>query len=183
VLNSQSPDFVHGDITIQFDIEHGVVIGGASGEDQVWIKTTEGEERCLTYRFEDFQLRKGQEVSVIYAGSPDRDGMWAAYLRNHDLARGFVLKSADELFDKLVKPLKVSWLIAIILSIPAGLMTLSFGNGSVGWLLPIAYWFWVGARDNKRRKRVVPILEHYVEQLDTRAAVKRSVARALSRQW
>jgi len=174
-------DFTFGRVRIHFHIEHGVVISNTPGNDAVWIRTEEGEERCLEYRFEDFQLSTGHEVSVIYAGSSDKEGMYPALLRNHELSLSYVLQSGDFLYQELIPPVRSNWWIVAVLLIPLPFINLLFGQLWPGLVLPLIYFMTVKKRDDMRKERLVPALEDYIDTLDNRVTARRSVDRALAR--
>ncbi|VVM41618.1 hypothetical protein [Pseudomonas fluorescens] len=174
-------DFTFGKVRIRFQIEHGVVVRNTSGGVAVWIRTKQGEERRLEYCFEDSQLRKGHEVSVIYAESSQNGRVCPVLLRNHHLSLSYALDSSDVLYKELARPLTWSWLMLGALIIPSSFMAKWFGQWWGGFLLPIIYWLGVAKLDDMRKARLIPALGAHIVKLDERATARRSIDRALSR--
>ncbi|TWC53035.1 hypothetical protein FBY04_11467 [Pseudomonas sp. SJZ080] len=174
-------DFTFGKFKIHFQIEHGVVISNTPGRRVAWIRTKEGDDLRLDYAFEDFHLRKGHEVYVIYAASSHKEGMYPVLLRNHNLSLSFDLESSDFLYQELIPTMRGNgWILAVLL-IPWPFIYLLSGQVWGGIALPLIYLMTVGKRDDKRKKRLVPELDNHIYMLDRRATARYVVTRALSR--
>lgn len=174
-------DFTFGKVRIHFHIEHGVVIRNTPDRRVAWIRTKAGDELRLEYAFEDFHLRKGHEVYVIYAGSSHKEEMYPVLLRNHHLSLNFDLESSDFLYQELIPTLQANaWVLAALL-IPLPFIFLLSGQWWGGFVLPFIYLMTVGTRDDRRKARLVPALDTHINTLDMRATARRMVDRALSR--
>jgi hypothetical protein len=174
-------DFTFGKVRIHFHIEHGVVISNTPSRGVIWIRTKEGEERRLEYGFEDFQLRKGHEVSVIYASSSHKEYVCPVVLRNHHLSLSYALGSSDVIYKEMARPLAWSWLVLVALIVPSSFIAKWFGHFGGGFVLPFIYWLGVAKLDDMRKARLIPALGAHIDRLDRRATARRSVDRALSR--
>ncbi|WP_223435367.1 MULTISPECIES: hypothetical protein [unclassified Pseudomonas] len=174
-------DFTFGKVRIHFHIEHGVVISNTPSRRVVWIRTKGGDELRLEYAFEDFHLRKGHKVYVIYAGSSHKEDMYPVLLRNHNLSLSFDLESSDFLYQELIPTMRANgWILAVLL-IPWPFIFLLSGQWWGGIVLPMIYLMTVGKFDDKRKARLVPELDNHIYMLDRRATARRVVTRALSR--
>lgn len=173
-------DFIFAGVPLDCWIVHGVVLGNrANGE--VWIKATSGEEFCLDYLFEPFQLSEGHEVSLIYAASPDRERWWPLRLRNHDRSQCYTLTRNDQLYKELVKMPHWFWTVSAVLFVLSSAITLMFGLWWGGFVLPLIFWFAMGPSDRRRKEREATALEAHIDKLDSKATATRTIARALSR--
>jgi len=174
-------DFTFGKIRIHFHMEHGVVISNTPGRRVAWIRTKAGDELRLEYGFEDFQLRTGHEVSVIYASSSYREYVSPVVLRNHHLSLSYALGSSDVIYKEMAKPLTWSFLALVALIIPSAFIAKWFGHWGGGFGLPLIYWLAVIKFDDRRKARLIPALGAHIDRLDRRATARRVVDRALSR--
>ncbi|MDD1140652.1 hypothetical protein M5G22_24085 [Pseudomonas sp. TNT2022 ID233] len=182
-------NFTVGRATVYFESRDGVVVSKKSlteppselnkGDD--WIRTNDGKELCLDIDSDDFKLRVGDRVSVMFALNPVMQARIPVVVRNHDLASRHMLTRGDDLCDQLIDPSTWSKLAfySMLAMIPAVICSFIYG---MQWLIPPALgWSLASTMASRRSERVTPLLIAHIDALDTTLATRHWVNSALAR--
>lgn len=163
-------DFKYDNVVVRFWAHKGEILSRERRskpvdyqiEDEYWIKTPEGLELEVVFNNPDFRYSPGDEVTVIYAGTPNGNQSISTLVHNHTISQGATLANTEWLFGQLVQPASRGMTVLIAL-----IMTVASPWFLGAWSLPsgLIFYLLVRAEEARRKKRMISGLETHIEQL------------------
>ncbi|WP_339447050.1 hypothetical protein [Pseudomonas sp. EA_5y_Pfl2_R50] len=149
-------------------------------EDEIWIRSAEGEETAIDISALDFKVRPGDQVSIINAGVDGKDFEVYALLHNHRSHERGLLNDGEFIYDELIKkPARFSPFY------------FSLSIASIGGFFPDSWGYWVLAGIvcyiclrglvTINRACLIEELMAYIQKLGMQNAVRETVRSALAR--